>query len=262
MKSRRDFLSALGFGATALLLPGTAQAWGGRRRRRRFRGDCEVMQTCVTEAYGDRMTRPLTACACACPQYLYGEGNGIYYYYCICCCPETSPPANTPSSKQYLSLPVECNRKSECIGSTCSDCSETLEPMRDLHKTGPDDEIYLDADAKYGTSFHAAAYISGITPWSPKRLDDRLRATCGKTNVSKAIYVTYRDGGNTRYVALYKFTATYGGKPIVMRIGQEVTTTAAIAPVKWETPPPKFPCYHKVYYGSPAEKYHVAIKKP
>src|SRR5262245_61149018 len=83
MKSRRDFMAALGFGAGAvgLGLPGMAFAWGGRRRRGCYVPVCRPPSPCIESGCGVYTQQ----CQIACPQYLYTYANGIYYYYCLCC---------------------------------------------------------------------------------------------------------------------------------------------------------------------------------
>src|ERR1700722_10101727 len=104
MKSRREFLGALGLGAGAVGLgfPGTAFAFGGRRRRARCTCACQPTSLCPEGGYD---SRPLL-CTLYCPQYLSTYANGIYYYYCMCC--SGVGVATVPSSTQITCLPVSC----------------------------------------------------------------------------------------------------------------------------------------------------------
>jgi hypothetical protein len=287
MKTRRDFLAALGLGAGAsvLGLPGMAQACGGRWRRARgccsecggVSGECG----CSSAEHHERATLPsadhheratllgtgTTGCICACPQYLYFQVRNNYYYYCNCC--DTDPPLPVNSSTFFPPprVPIDCKAadRSYCFG-TCASISPGTYPKFHRLTTAADEPGFHvdpdDVDPK--GNVHAKAFIEGIDPKSLSDLNDEINGNdnvkSGTTIVSRRYSVVYDDP--PRYVALYDVSWKDAPKACLLRVGFEIVkdTTITTQADDWQIPSAgKLKHYHRVFFKSGT--YHVLTRK-
>jgi hypothetical protein len=105
MKSRREFLAAMGLGVGAATLgaPGFAQAQLFRGRMRG--GSCCPPLICEAGNTYGTVVLPTQGgnCVSVCPLYQYAYINGIYYYVCCCCSNNVCSQIDMPSG---TSLPL------------------------------------------------------------------------------------------------------------------------------------------------------------
>jgi hypothetical protein len=256
MKTRRDFLAALGFGAGASVmgLPGMAQAWGGRLRRARgCVSECESASECSCAIHVNPYATVMS-CGCACPLALYAHTADIWYYYCKCC--SGGPNVFAPSTRQYTTFPT-CP-SSDCIGSGCGSLSPDYKrgsAMQNVYE-----RFLLDPNATFKVGSveknHLAPFIDGIDAKDAKEIvvhsDD--------ATVGSPIRAKYDDGfaNKTRYVVLFNLTYSVLAP---MLIGFEVKQDTG----SWSTadtfsaPDGRLRRCHFVQFGG--QKYLVALIK-
>ncbi len=266
MKSRRDFLAALGLSAGALGLPGTARAWFGRRRRV-YCAPAYCPQ-CAPENVSseDRSVRNVASaehsagCELACPTYLYMVSNNIYYYYCQCCTIPDEHPIVPTATPVNAPLPVLCPDGNNCF--------EVAPHPPDLPAaTGPAAcpfvyyARYRDARGPVSTP-----YIDGIDAKDAQVLHNELVSGGPNAglNVNSLAYVRYTDSkGVTRTVALYDLSRD--NAPCPLHVGQEITgaPVAGLKPqvITGVTEVSGYPHYHRVNRAGRGPVYHVAVKK-
>ncbi len=148
MKSRRSFLLGAGAGLSALFMPGSAKAWGRRRKGR----EC----TCNTcrGTYGDG------TCFSACPASYIGQTNGVYYYNAFCC--DSGPPYDPclAATTTYITPPYDtCTPGGECVGAGfdrehgCGTCvSPISRVVMRVGVTPPLPLVYRGELLRYGVS--------------------------------------------------------------------------------------------------------------
>lgn len=272
MKSRRDFLTALGLGAGALSLgfPGTTRA--GWRWRRHCAPPCPSRQ-CV----GICECLHSQQCDIACPQYLYTYANGVYYYYCACCNTTPTDYVIVPSSVMINcdSWPVTCNTTDPCYG-YCFNLHGLGRPPQ-THQTD-DCAVVIHQKLKFQnpsatTDPPPSQWAMGpggtITPLAWDALEDQIRGhatqyvTVLPAKPTDAYYVQYTPPNDTkqRTVALYDITHT--GNDCHLRIGQEVASLPSSPNLQQTNGGPvdnqNLPHYHQVTNPIDKNVYHVAV---
>ncbi len=225
MKTRRDFLAALGLGAGAAVFgfPEAALARGRWRRRGRCAPVCHPCRVpCRHGCYA--------GCNYACDDYLYSQANGVYYYACLCCQPQNNSHVivpcgsgslvHTPCDAGLLQQEANCFTLSGGWG-TCPG------RVRTLGRPG-DYEHHYEATRGHTNFVAARPYYIGISPESGADLDTEIKNAANGVQVSDPYYVTFA----SKLVALYDLKDTNEGPLRGHGIGQEVTDQ------KTGTPPP------------------------
>jgi hypothetical protein len=260
MKTRRDFLAALGLGAGAsvLGLPGVAGAWGGRWRRSQTEAiECRCQGVAVHDTLPrDGRTMAVTTCTCACPQFNYFQIGETYWYHCICC--DTGDPYNT-SSIVYYPNKIDCPNSS-CIGSCAHGKPSPDAKARSLDYTDHDSRFFLDPNAYDLASKkqHANAFVKGIKLRSlAEVIGDVTNNKSADANVTARNPVQFED--KPRYAALFDVSWSKAPTPCPLYMGIEVSKDDSITTQAddWGVPFQKrLPHYERIYVGGTT--YHVA----
>ena len=220
MRTRRAFLAGLGFGAAALGLPGSARAWGGRRRRHCAPPPCETPSACCpsgAEIYAQHNT--------ACPQYLISQVGDVYYYMCrICGSPSTCTISTSPA------LPGTCIPTSCTTGDVLNCCFDLGgsydEHFRRRFTDVPNCAEVVSGTLKFpGTSGNPAQphFIDGLNSiYAWDHLRDDIKRTTQTNGVIHNNPPVYHQLNDNRIVVLYELLCPvpWNSSTCVLRIGQ------------------------------------------
>jgi hypothetical protein len=243
MKSRREFLAALGMGGSMLALPG--QVFG--QRPRLLRGGFRRGQPCVP---CDENFYTLT-CGWVCPYYQYSSGNGYYTWVCFCCKPG--------AGYVYMTTTDASVKACKGCGSSTDLCTTAAHPnglslgLTSIH--------YSDNHYDISDNHHQGIYYTeGAYGWTSAELDITPDKT--KNDMTARTAVTWKDGNRNRHIVLYKFTPK--NKSLVpICLGFEVTDSQPMPTApdfgtgypNWS----KFPYYVHVKLGG--DTYNAVVLK-